>query len=347
MAIAGRWMARHFNRPGFEMFDYDVYSLAGDGCLMEGVSAEAASLAGHLRLGNLCWIYDSNRITIEGSTDLAFYDDVGARFTAYGWHVLRVADANDVERIHEALVAFRGVTDRPTLIIVDSHIGYGAPHKQDTSAAHGEPLSEEEVRLTKRAYGWPEDSTFLAPDGVRAHFDAGIGARGRAIRAAWMARFEAYRREHPALADELYAMQHRQLPAGWDADLSEFPADATGVSGRDASARVLNAIAPRVPWLIGGSADLSPSTKTRLTFEGAGDILPGDWNGRNLHFGVREHAMGAVLNGLSLSKVRPFGSRVNGRRNLAADFCQCPWRLPSRSSGMLPHALRFILAARF
>jgi transketolase len=308
MAIAGRWMARHFNRPGFEMFDYDVYSLAGDGCLMEGVSAEAASLAGHLRLGNLCWIYDSNRITIEGSTDLAFSDDVGARFTAYGWHVLRVADANDVERIHEALVAFRGVTDRPTLIIVDSHIGYGAPHKQDTSAAHGEPLGEEEVRLTKRAYGWPEDSTFLAPDGVRAHFDAGIGARGRATRAAWMARFEAYRREHPALADELYAMQHRQLPAGWDADLSEFPADATGVSGRDASARVLNAIAPRVPWLIGGSADLSPSTKTRLTFEGAGDILPGDWNGRNLHFGVREHAMGAVLNGLSLSKVRPFGS---------------------------------------
>jgi transketolase len=301
-------MARHFNRPGFEMFDYDVYSLAGDGCLMEGVSAEAASLAGHLRLGNLCWIYDSNRITIEGSTDLAFSDDVGARFTAYGWHVLRVADANDVERIHEALVAFRGVTDRPTLIIVDSHIGYGAPHKQDTSAAHGEPLGEEEVRLTKRAYGWPEDSTFLAPDGVRAHFDAGIGARGRATRAAWMARFEAYRREHPALADELYAMQHRQLPAGWDADLSEFPADATGVSGRDASARVLNAIAPRVPWLIGGSADLSPSTKTRLTFEGAGDILPGDWNGRNLHFGVREHAMGAVLNGLSLSKVRPFGS---------------------------------------
>jgi transketolase len=308
MAIAGRWMAGHFNRPGFEMFDYDVYALAGDGCLMEGVSAEAASLAGHLRLANLCWIYDSNRITIEGSTALAFSEDVGARFAAYGWHVLRVPDANDVERIHEALLAFRAVTDRPTLIVVDSHIGYGAPHKQDTSAAHGEPLGEEEIRLTKRAYGWPEDATFLVPDGVRAHFDAGIGARGRGARAAWMARFEAYRREHPALADDLYAMQHRKLPGDWDADLPAFPADGKGVSGRDASARVLNAIAPRVPWLIGGSADLSPSTKTRLTFDGAGDLQAGDWTGRNLHFGVREHAMGAVLNGLSLSKIRPFGS---------------------------------------
>jgi transketolase len=308
MAIASRWMAGHFNRPGFEMFDYDVYALAGDGCLMEGVSAEAASLAGHLRLANLCWIYDSNRITIEGSTALAFSEDVGARFAAYGWHVLRVPDANDVERIHEALLAFRAVTDRPTLIVVDSHIGYGAPHKQDTSAAHGEPLGEEEIRLTKRAYGWPEDATFLVPDGVRAHFDAGIGARGRGARAAWMARFEAYRREHPALADDLYAMQHRKLPGDWDADLPAFPADGKGVSGRDASARVLNAIAPRVPWLIGGSADLSPSTKTRLTFDGAGDLQAGDWTGRNLHFGVREHAMGAVLNGLSLSKIRPFGS---------------------------------------
>ncbi|MCC7241498.1 MAG: transketolase [Acidobacteria bacterium] len=308
MAIASRWMGTYFNRPGFDLFDYDVYALAGDGCLMEGIASEAGSLAGHLGLDRLCWIYDNNHITIEGATSLAFSEDVAARFVAYGWQVLRVPDANDLGQLRAAFARFRTAGDRPTLIVVDSHIGYGAPHKQDTSAAHGEPLGEEEVRLAKRQYGWPEDATFLVPDGVREHFAAGIGSRGRAARAAWMDRFEVYRREHPVLARELYAMQHRDLPQGWDADVPAFPADAKGLSGRDASSQVLNAIAPRVPWLVGGSADLAPSTKTRLTFEGAGDIGAGLWDGRNLHFGVREHAMGAVLNGLSLSKVRPFGS---------------------------------------
>jgi len=308
MAIAGRWMAQYFNRPGFEMFGHDVFALAGDGCMMEGVSSEAASLAGHLKLDHLCWIYDSNRITIEGPTSLAFTEDVGARFAAYGWHVVRVGDANDLDALSRAFDEFRATGDRPTLIIVDSHIGYGSPHRQDTSAAHGEPLGEEEIRLTKRRYGWPEDAKFVVPDGVREHIAAGLGARGRTRRSEWMERFAAYRREHPGLADELYRMQHRRLPDGWDADLPIFPADAKGVSGRDASARALNALAPRVPWLIGGSADLSPSTKTRLTFPGAGEFGEEPGPGRNLHFGVREHAMGSILNGLSLSKVRPFGS---------------------------------------
>ncbi|MDP1569290.1 MAG: transketolase [Vicinamibacterales bacterium] len=308
MAMASRWMAAHFNRPGFDLFGYDVYALAGDGCMMEGVSSEAASLAGHLKLDNLCWIYDSNRITIEGSTALAFTEDVGARFAAYGWQVVRVEDANDLEQLAAAFGAFKACGDRPTLIIVDSHIGYGSPHKQDTAAAHGEPLGEDEIRLVKRYYGWPEDARFLVPEGVREHFAGGFGARGRALRQAWMSRFEAYRGEHPALADALYRMQHRELPEGWDADLPVFPAGPKGVSGRDASATVLNAIAPRVPWLVGGSADLTPSTKTRLTGPEAGDIAAGAWHGRNVHFGVREHAMGAILNGLSLSKLRPFGS---------------------------------------
>ncbi len=308
MAMAGRWMAGHFNRPGFEMFDYDVFALAGDGCMMEGVSSEAASMAGHLKLDNLCWIYDSNRITIEGSTTLAFTEDVGARFAAYGGHVERVHDANDLDAVAAAFAAFRRTRGRPTLIIVDSHIGYGAPHKQDTAAAHGEPLGADEIALTKRQYGWPDDATFLVPEGVREHFAAGIGIRGRALRDEWMARFEAYRQEYPELAEQLYRMQHRQLPDGWDAELPVFPPSANGVSGRDASAKVLNAIAPRVPWLIGGAADLTPSTKTRLSAADAGDVAPGAWSGRNIHFGVREHAMGAVLNGLSLSKVRPFGA---------------------------------------
>jgi transketolase len=308
MAIAGRWMARYFNRPGFDMIGYDVYALSGDGCMMEGVAAEAASLAGHLGLANLCWIYDNNRITIEGHTAWAFSEDVATRFIAYGWSVTRVGDANDVEMLARAFRTFRSTPDRPTLIIVDSHIAYGAPHKQDTHAAHGEPLGEEEIRLTKRNYGWPEDAQFLVPDGVRACFRDGIGARGAAARAKWMARFEDYRAKHPQLADHLYRMQHRRLPDGWDRDLAPFPADAKGVAGRDASARVLNAIARNVPWLVGGSADLTPSTKTRLTFEGAGDLTPDDAGGRNVHFGVREHAMGSVLNGLSLSKIRPYGS---------------------------------------
>jgi transketolase len=307
MAIAGRWMASHFNRPNYPMFDYDVYALAGDGCMMEGISGEAASLAGHLRLSNLCWIYDNNKITIEGHTEWAFSDDVATRFIAYGWNVTRVGDANDLEMLERAFKTFKTTTDRPTLIIVDSHIAWGAPSKQDTHAAHGEPLGEEEIRLTKRNYRWPEDEKFLVPDEVRPHFHEGIAKRGRALREAWMARFNDYAIAYPELADQLYRMQKRLLPEGWDRDLPTFPADPKGVAGRDASSKVLNAIAPRIPWLLGGSADLAPSTKTRLTFEGAGDFTA-TTHGRNFHFGVREHAMGAILNGLSLSKIRPYGS---------------------------------------
>jgi transketolase len=308
MAIASRWMAAHFNRPEFPMFGYDVYALAGDGCMMEGVASEAASLAGHLQLSNLCWIYDNNKITIEGHTDWAFSEDVATRFISYGWNVTRVGDANDLAMLERAFRTFKAMTDRPTLVIVDSHIAWGAPNKQDTHAAHGEPLGEEEVRLTKRNYGWPEDAEFLVPEGVRENFAAAFGARGRAAREAWMALFARYRDKYPELADHLFAMQHRQLPGGWDNGLTPFVADDKGVSGRDASGKALNTIARNVPWLLGGSADLAPSTKTRLTFEGTGDFTAAQPAGRNFHFGVREHAMGAVLNGLSLSKVRPYGS---------------------------------------
>jgi transketolase len=308
MAIAERWMASYFNRPGFEMFNYDVYALCGDGDMMEGVSNEAASLAGHLKLANLCWIYDNNHITIEGHTELAFSDDVATRFIGYGWNVTRVGDANDLEMLGRALTTFKNTTDRPTLIIVDSHIAYGAPHKQDTSAAHGEPLGEEEIRLAKHNYGWPEEAKFLVPEEVREAFQQGINRRGQELRTAWLRQFEQYRAQHPELADYLYRMQHRQLPDGWDKELPTFPADPKGLAGRDASGKVLNALAQRVPWLLGGSADLAPSTKTRLTFTGAGDFTADNYGGRNLHFGVREHAMSAALNGLSLSKVRPFGS---------------------------------------
>jgi transketolase len=308
MAVASRWMAAHFNRDGFEMFDYDVYSLCGDGDMMEGVSSEAASLAGHLKLSNLCWIYDSNRITIEGHTELAFSEDVAERFLAYGWNVTRVGDANDRERLARALATFKATPDRPTLIIVDSHIAYGSPNKQDTSAAHGEPLGEEEVRLTKRSYGWPENEQFLVPEGVREHFAEGVGARGRKLHAEWASLFERYRASYPDLAEQLSLMQHRELPKGWDADLPVFPADEKGIASRDSSGKALNAIAAHIPWLMGGAADLAPSTKTRLTFAGTGDLSADSYAGRNVHFGVREHAMGAIVNGLSLSKIRPFGS---------------------------------------
>jgi transketolase len=307
MAIASKWMAAHFNRPGFDMFDFRVYSLAGDGCMMEGISNEAASLAGHLALSNLCWIYDNNHITIEGNTALAFSDDVACRFLGYGWNVLRVADANSLHFLDGAFKTARETTDRPTLIIVDSHIAYGAPTKHDTSAAHGEPLGEEEVRGAKRNYGWPDDAKFLVPDDVRAHFADNIGKRGSEGRKAWQAKFAEYEKKFPQLADEINRMQRRELPAGWDADLPTFKADPKGIASRDSSGQVLNAIARRVPWLMGGAADLFPSTKTRLTFEGAGDFEP-DSVGRNFHFGIREHAMAAAVNGMSLSKVRPFGS---------------------------------------
>jgi len=308
MAIAGKWMASYFNRPDFELFNYDVYAMGGDGCMMEGVSGEAASLAGHLRLSNLCWVYDNNRITIEGSTALAFSEDVATRFIGHGWNVTRVGDANDLDMLERAFNTFKSTSDRPTLIIVDSHIAYGAPTKEGTSAAHGEPLGDEEIRKTKKNYGWPEDAKFLVPDGVPGHFQEGIGKRGRAECDVWMATFEEYKRQHPALADHLYKMQRRRLPEGWDADLPAFPADPKGEAGRAASGKVLNAVAKNVPWLIGGSADLAPSTKTRLTFDGAGDFSAENPGGRNFHFGVREHAMGSILNGMSLSKVRPYGS---------------------------------------
>jgi transketolase len=323
MALAGRWQAAHFNRPDFAIFDYDVYAVCGDGDMMEGVASEAASFAGHQMLGNLCWIYDSNRVTIEGHTDLAFSDDVAARFLSYGWNVQRVGDANDTERLAEALEVFRHTEDVPTLIIVESHIGYGAPHKHDTSAAHGEPLGEEEIRLAKRSYGWPEDAKFLVPDGVREHVGNAVGERGRRLRGAWTGRLRSYRAKYPDLADQIDLMQKRELPAGWDTDLPGFPADPKGLASRDSSGKVLNAIASHYPWLIGGSADLAPSAKTRLTFEGAGDLEADRPGGRNLHFGVREHAMGAILNGLALSKLRAFGSGFL----IFSDYMKPPIRL--------------------
>ena len=308
IALASNWLAARYNKPNFQLFDYDVYALAGDGCMMEGISGEAASLAGHLGLSNLCWIYDNNHITIEGHTSLAFSEDVAGRFLAYGWNVQRVSNANDLDLLREAFDHFKKTTDRPTLIIVDSHIAYGAPTKQDTSAAHGEPLGEEEIRGTKRRYGWPEDAKFLVPSEVGEDFKGKIGARGAKLRGEWMALFSAYEKEYPELAAETLSIQHREPPKGWDAEIPIFPADAKGIASRDASGKVLNAIAKHHPWLVGGSADLSPSTKTRLTFEGAGEVSRNALGGRNVHFGVREHAMGAILNGLALTKLRAFGS---------------------------------------
>jgi transketolase len=305
MALAGRWQAAHFNRPGFELFGYDVYVICGDGDLMEGVSHEAASLAGHQRLANLCWIYDNNHITIDGRTELTYEDDVAARFMGYGWHVMRVGDANDLGLIDRALARFRLNDDRPTMIIVDSHIGYGSPHKQDTAAAHGEPLGVEEVRETKRFYGWPEDAEFLVPDGVVEHFAAGFGARGERERSEWESLLDGYRREHGSLERQIGQMQRRELPDGWDRDIPSFEPDTKGIATRKASNRVENAIADQLPWLISGSADLTDSTAVRLTFEGAEDLEPTAPAGRNVHYGIREHEAAAVSNGLSLSKLRP------------------------------------------
>jgi transketolase len=309
MAIAGRWQAAHFSRPGFEdLINFDIYALCGDGCMMEGISAEAASLAGHLKLSNLCWIYDNNHITIEGNTALTFTDDIATRFIGHGWNVTRVGDANDLEMLGRAFRTFQKTQDRPTLIIVDSHIAYGSPNKQDTSAAHGEPLGEKEIQLAKHNYGWPEDAKFYVPEEVYEHFRDGIGKRGKELRDTWFARVKEYKAKYPELADQFYKLHHRQLPDGWDRDLPTFPADPKGVATRDASGKALNAIAKNVPWMIGGSADLGPSCKTRLTFDGAGDFSADSTGGRNLHFGIREHAMGAVLNGMALVKLRVFGS---------------------------------------
>jgi transketolase len=308
MAIAEKWLANRYNRPGFEIFGYHIYTVCGDGCMMEGVSSEAASLAGHLGLDNLCWIYDNNHITIEGSTRITFTEDVGARFLSYGWNVLRVGDANDIDRIEQALEVFKNTNGRPTFIVFDSHIGYGSPHKQDTPEAHGEPLGDEEIRLTKRSYGWPEEAKFLVPDGVYDHFAAGVGARGAQIRREWKELFAAYRAEYPELAIEIDQMQRRELPAAWDRDLPIFPADPKGIAGREASGKVLNVLAQNIPWFLGGSADLGPSNKTTLTYPGAGDFQADNPGGKNLHFGIREHAMAAIVNGLSLSKLRGFGA---------------------------------------
>ncbi|TPW00490.1 MAG: Transketolase [Beijerinckiaceae bacterium] len=308
MAIAEKWLANRYNRPAFEIFDYNIYAVCGDGCMMEGVASEAASLAGHLGLDNLCWVYDNNHITIEGNTRIAFTEDIAARFLGYGWNVLRVGDANDIDRIEHALGIFRETNDRPTFIILDSHIGYGSPHKQDRPEAHGEPLGDEEIRLTKRSYGWPEDAKFLVPDDVREHFTSGMGTRGAEARRHWTELFTAYRAKHPELATEIDLMQRRELPAGWDRNLPVFPADPKGVAGREASGKVLNVLAQNIPWLLGGSADLGPSNKTTLTYEGAGDFQADSPGGKNLHFGIREHAMAATVNGLSLSKLRGFGA---------------------------------------
>jgi len=308
MAIAQKWLASRYNQPGFDLFDYNVYAVCGDGCMMEGIGSEAASLAAHLGLDNLCWVFDNNHITIEGHTRIAFTEDVAARFLAYGWNVLRVGDANDTDRIEHALEVFRKTKDRPTFIVLDSHIGYGSPHRQDTAEAHGEPLGDDEIRLVKRSYGWPEDEKFLVPAGVYEHFADGVGKRGAAARRQWTQLFDAYKVSYPELGTEVEQMQRRELPAGWDRSLPVFPADAKGIAGREASGKVLNVLAQNIPWFLGGSADLGPSNKTLLTYQGAGDFQADSPSGKNLHYGIREHAMGAVVNGLSLSKVRGFGA---------------------------------------
>jgi transketolase len=308
MAIGSKWMAANFNRPGLEIFDYNIYAICSDGDLMEGIGGEAASLAGHLKLSNLCWVYDHNSITLDGPANWSFSEDVATRFVGYGWNVTRVADANDLEMLARAFETFHKTTDRPTLIIVDSHIGYGSPHKQDSNASHGEPLGEEEVRLTKKFYGWPEDAKFLVPEGVLEHFRDGIGKRGHDLRSKWTDTFAEYKQKYPELAEQLRLMQRRELPVGWDKGLTPFPADAKGVATRESSGKVLNAVAKNIPWMIGGSADLATSNKTTLKFDGAGDFQAGNWGGRNLHFGVREHVMGASVNGLIVSGIRAFGA---------------------------------------
>jgi transketolase len=308
MACASRWLAAHYNKPGFDLFDFKMYVLCGDGDMMEGISSEAASTAAHLKLSNLCWIYDNNHITIEGNTSLAFDEDVGARFKAYGWNVEHVTDANDLKQLEAAFKKFNATTDRPTFIVVDSHIGWGSPHKQDTAAAHGEALGEEEIRLTKKAYGWPEDAKFLVPPGVVEHFTANVGKRGSEARAAWEKKFAEYRKQFPELAKQIDHIKAGKLPEGWDKHAKPFPADAKGLASRDSGGKSENMYAQGIPWMLGGSADLAPSTKTLLTFEGAGNFQAKTYGGRNFHFGIREHAMSAIVNGMQLCGLRAFGS---------------------------------------
>jgi transketolase len=308
MAIASKWLAANYNRPGLEIFDFNVYAMCSDGDLMEGVGSEAASLAAHLKLSNLCWMYDHNHVTLDGPANWSFSEDVATRFIGYGWNVTRVTDANDLDMLARAFQVFEKTTDRPTLIIVDSHIGYGSPHKQDSNAAHGEPLGEEEVNLVKRFYHWPEDAKFLVPDGVREHFREGLGKRGADMHGQWSKTFAEYSQKYPELAEQLSQMQHHELPSGWDKNLPTFPADAKGIATRESSGKVLNVVAQNIPWMIGGSADLATSNKTTLKFPGAGDFEAGSYGGRNLHFGVREHAMGASVNGMTISGLRAFGA---------------------------------------
>jgi transketolase len=307
MAIAGKWLEARYNRPGFDIFNYNVYAFCSDGDMMEGIGSEAASLAGQLRLPNLCWIYDANQITLDGPASWSFNEDVGMRFQAYGWNVAHVPDANDLDGVAKGLNAFLATKDRPTLVIVNSHIGYGSPHKQDSNAAHGEPLGDDEVGLTKKFYGWPEDAHFLVPDGVLEHFQEGIGRRGRELSSKWNELFSKYGQQFSDLADQVNRMQRRDLPDGWDKDLPSFPPDPKGVASRESSGKVLNVLAQNIPWLVGGSADLATSNKTTLKSEGAGDFEAGSYAGRNFHFGVREHAMASSLNGMVLCKLRAFG----------------------------------------
>ncbi len=323
MAMASRWLAAHFNKPDFELFDFNVFALCSDGDLMEGVSNEAASIAGHLKLANLCWIYDDNHITIEGDTELAYTDDVATRFKGLGWNVIRCPDANDTEALLKAYKKFLRTKDKPTMIIVRSHIGYGSPHKQDSHKAHGEALGADEVKLTKEAYGWPADEQFLVPDEARQNFRDGVGARGAKLHKKWQAKFKKYAKEYPELAAQWHLMDRRELPAGWDTTLPVFPPDAKGIATRASSGKILNVVAQQVPWLVGGSADLAPSTLTLQTFEGSSDFEPGNPGGRNLHFGIREHGMAAALNGMALSKIRPYGSTFF----TFFDYCKPSFRL--------------------
>ncbi len=321
MAISQRWLAAHFNQPGFSLWDYNIYAVCSDGDMMEGISHEAASLAGHLRLSNLCWIYDHNEITIEGKTSLAYSDDVGQRFKGYGWHIEYVHDANNLEELSVAYERFRKVDDRPTLIVVRSHIAWGAPHLQDSQKAHGEPLGEEEIRLTKEHYGWSPDAHFLVPSEVPQHFAETVGQRGRDLHAVWKMKLAEYEKKHPELAQRWNMMVRQELPAGWDRELPTFPADAKGIASRNSSSKALNAVAKAVPWLIGGSADLAPSTKTLISDEKSFEA--GHYGGRNFHFGIREHAMAAALNGMALSYVRPYGSTFL----VFSDYCRGSIRL--------------------
>jgi len=323
MAIADRWLAAHFNKPGFKLFDYNVYALCSDGDLMEGVGAEAASIAGHLKLSNLCWIYDDNKITIEGETSLAFSEDVGRRFEGYGWHAIHVDDANDLSALNAAYQEFLRTDDRPTIIIVKSHIGYGSPHKQDNHSAHGSPLGEDEVRLTKEVYGWPADAKFLVPPEVVEHFADGVGARGKKLYAEWQTKLADYAKKFPELYDELQRIERRELPKNWESGIPNFPADAKGLATRVSSGKVLNGIGPKIPWLVGGAADLAPSTMTNMN--DARSFEAGSYDGCNMHFGIREHGMAAAVNGMVLSGLRSFGATFF----VFADYCRPSIRLAS------------------